>query len=216
MKREKNPLTLHPERMSLEGPETFVPLGNPVRLTIRLAPGKLASDTIKVAELAGGEIISDSDANVVEDDGLFKTVIVIPTQLGAVDFEFQAAYADNAIVRQTMHLNVAPSVKGVKRFTIDSGLQTVNLTIGGREIDDKRLLEPTVTYASVKYTIRLHDCSRFPVTVAQNRDDPVVRVDEQCVVYGLREGTAIITANFDGLKDSVQVVVHSPEDAPPR
>ena len=66
----------------------------------------------------------------------------------------------------------------------------------------------------MKFPILLDDLTTTKLSVEQNEDDPVIRVDPNGLVHALREGTAVIVGNFDGVIDRVKVTVYDKDDAP--
>jgi hypothetical protein len=214
--RMEQPLTLAPERMSVKVPEGDIPLGNPIHLKLTFAPGKVVSGTLSVMQSSksGSQSQGSGPANIVQEDGLTKTVEITPVQIGPIDVEISVVYSDNALVRQTVQLNVIPSAKGLKNFTLDQGTHFMALVLEDEERDRQQQLMPMVTYEGVKFPIYLEGSSQVKLSVEQDEGNPVIRVDENGTVYALREGTAVLAGDFDGVIDRIRVAVYSKEDAP--
>jgi hypothetical protein len=64
-----------------------------------------------------------------------------------------------------------------------------------------------VTYASVKYPIRLIDSKQLSFTVEQSASDPVIQLDRNGFIRALRIGEATITGDFAGVRDQITVLV---------
>ena len=88
------------------------------------------------------------------------------------------------------------------------------MAIEDEENDRRQALRPIITYESVKFSIYLDDSSGTNLSAEQNERNPIMRVDEDGTVHALREGTAVLMGDFDGIIDRVQVTVYSKEDAP--
>jgi hypothetical protein len=88
------------------------------------------------------------------------------------------------------------------------------LVLEDQEKDRQQLLRPTVTYENVKFQIYLEDSSQIKLSVEQDEGNPVIGVDKDGTVHALREGTAVVVGDFDGVEDRIQLTVYSKEDAP--
>jgi hypothetical protein len=211
------------ERISVSAPEGDVPLGSPVDIDVKFAPGQIADMHVAQfkphGKVRGGIDWSQDAFKIVREEGQTKTIEVVPMQLGSINLEIGAAYADNALAQQTIKLNVVPSSKGLKKFCLDrwsnaKGWGFAALVLGDEEKDRQLWLQPVLTYKDVKFPILLDDSTQIKLSVEQDEDDPVLRVDPNGLVHGLREGRAVIVGDFDGAIDRVQVTVYSKEDAP--
>jgi hypothetical protein len=212
----EHPFTLAPERMSVQVPEGDVPIGNPIDLKLTFAPGKLVTSTLSAAQSSKSGSLSQGSgpAKIVQEEESAMTIEITPVQTGPVDVEISAVYSDNAFVRQTVHLNVVPSAKGLKKFSLDQGTHFKALVLEDEEKDREQLLRPMVTYEGVKFPIYLEDSSQINLSVEQDERNPVIRVDKNGTVHALREGNAALVGDFDGAIDRIQVTVYSKEDAP--
>jgi hypothetical protein len=215
VERMKHPVTFAPQRMSVETPKGDVPLGSPIELKLTFAPGKLVGQ-INVLQSSATENLEQGSgpAKIVLDEGLSKTIQIVPVQTGRVDVLIGAQYSDNALVRQTVHLNVGASSKGLKKFFLDQGPGGMALVLEDKEEDRQMWMQPIVTYESLKFPVNLEDSTTIKLSVEQEESYPVVRVDKNGMVHALREGKAVIVGDFDGVIDRVPVTVYSKEDAP--
>ncbi len=206
------------ERISVSSPQGDVPLGSPVDIDVRFAPGQIAD--MHVAQFKphgadrGGIDQSQDTFKIVREEGQTKTLEVVPMQLGSINLYIGAVYADNASAQQTITLNVVPSSKDLKKFSIDGGSPADVIVMGDEERDRQKGLRPIVTYKDVQYPIHLDDLTMIKLSVEQDENDPVLRVDPNGMVHALREGTAIIVGNFDGAIDRLKVTVYDKDDAP--
>jgi hypothetical protein len=211
------------ERVSVSAPEGDAPLGSPVDIDVTFAPGQIAD--MHVAQfkphgiVRGGIEQSQDTFKIVREEGQTKTIEVVPMQLGSIDLYIGAVYADNASAQQTIKLNVVPSAKGLKKFSLNGwsdskGWGVAVLVLEDEEKDRQLWLNPVVSYEKVKFPIRLNDSTQIKLSVEQNEDDPVIRVDPNGLVHALREGKAVIVGDFDGVIDRVKVTVYSKDDAP--
>ena len=168
--RNNYPQTEEPQRMSVKAPEGDAPLGNPVHLTVTLAPGKLSAPLAYVQSSQSKEFDGDL-AKVISENGQTKTVEIIPLKLGPVDILVQTVYSDNAIVQQTVHINVVPSANGLTRFVLNQGFSAMGMIINGEEADRQRQLFPMVTYQGVKLPIYLDDSSQIELSAEQDEGE---------------------------------------------
>ena len=211
------------ERVSVSAPEGDVPLGSPVDIDVNFAPGQIAD--MHVAQfkphgaVRGGIDQSVDIFKIVREEGQTKTIEVVPMQLGSVNLYIGAVYADNASAQQTIKLNVVPSSKGLKKNSLNGwsdakGWGAMVLVLEDEEKDRQLWLTPVVTYKNVKFPILLDDLTTTKLSVGQDEDDPVIRVDPNGLVHALREGKAVIVGDFDGVIDRVKVTVYDKDDAP--
>jgi pimeloyl-ACP methyl ester carboxylesterase len=215
-KRNAYPLRFAPERMSVNAPEGDVPMGIPIDLRLTFAPGTLVGGTLSVVQnsKSGSQSQGSGLAKIVLEEGSTKTIQITPVQIGPVDVEIDVVYSDNSFVRQSAHLNVVPSAKGLTKFSLDQGTHFMALVLEDEEKDRQQLLRPMVTYEGVKFPIYLDDSSQIKLSVEEDEGNPVARVDGDGTVHALREGTAVVVGDFDGVIDRIQVTVYSKEDAP--
>jgi hypothetical protein len=201
------------ERISVSAPEGDVPLGSPIDIEVKFAPGQIADMHVaqfKPHESVRGGIEQSEDVfQIVREEGQTKTIEVVPMQLGSVDLYIGAVYADNASAQQTIKLNVVPSSRGLKRFSLNGGAEAAVIVMGDEKGDSEIGLQPLVIYRNVKFPILLDDLTTTNLSVEQNENDPVIRVDPNGLVHALREGKAVIVGDFDGVKDRVKVTVYS-------
>jgi hypothetical protein len=204
------------QRLSIKAPKGDVPLGNPVELTVTLATGELLGDleVLQGSEAFFSQSQGSGPAKIVREDGLTKTIQIVPVQTGSVDVGILAVYADGSIARQTVHLNVVACAKGLKRFYLNSGFSALPLVLEDKAEDRQVWLNPEVEYNDRKYPIYLRDSSQIKLSVQQDKAKAVIRVEKNGMIHALREGKAVITGDFDGVIDRVTVNVYTKEDAP--
>lgn len=206
--------TAAPERLSVRAPEGDVPLGSPININVVFAPGKVAQLDVLQSGPHGAVSHSHGTYKIISEDEQTKTLEIVPMQLGSVDLFIGAVYSDNAIAEKTIHLNVVPSAKGLKKFSLAGGSNVAPLVLEDEEKDRQLWLQPVLTYEQVKFPIQLDDSTQIKLTVEQNESDPVIRVDPNGMVHALREGAAVIVGDFDGAIDRLKITVYSKEDAP--
>lgn len=211
------------ERISVTAPEGDVPLGSPLDIDVTFAPVEIALLDVMQFKTSGtmrGVIPESHGAfKILREEGQTKTFEIVPLQLGSVNLRIVAVYADNAFAQQTIKFNVVPSSKGLKKFSLDGwsdakGWGADAIVMGGEEEERQLWLKPVVTYKDVKFPIHLDDSTQIKLSVEQDDDDPVLRVDADGMVHALREGKAVIVGDFDGVIDRVKITVYSEDDAP--
>lgn len=221
--RVKKPLTLAPERMKVAPLPPRVPVGQPLRFTVTMAPGKLAwnsiTGSIAVSQIGptGKHITGDIPANIVNEDGPTKTIEVIPMGLGEVTFQVIAGYHDNAIAKQQVKSYVYPTANDLQLFTL-GGYRQLHLVLPGHELNepetqlprlkfDTGYLQPLLSYKGFKTPIVIDGVVGLPITIEQPADNPVIRVDNDGTVHALSPGKAVIVCDIEGKKDQIFVVV---------
>jgi len=212
--RVKHPATFAPERMIIAAPSDPVPVGAPLQIQITLAPGKLALPIMVVQQDASRMGIAPDDQmfRILAQEENERTIEVVPAQLGKVTLEFTTTYQDNAYVYKTITINVVPTAKELKKFSLGVP-PTFPLALEGGEPNLRALkLWPQLTYEGLKDTIRLSDVSAIPLSIDQPEDDPIIRLDEKTgVVYPVRVGKVTIVGNIGGIKATVEITVFATE-----
>jgi hypothetical protein len=208
------------ERLTATMPDHAVELAQPVQIPLNLTDGNVASITVNqhsaersFTNQSASVAVGEGEAKVVQDDGLIKTVEVTPLQVGTVDVEVQVLFADGGISHQSYQLNVVPSSKGVRKFYLNQGFPALPIVLEDKDEDRQAWLSPEVYYDQLDYPIYLTDSTQIKFTVEQP-GDPIISVDSNGLVHGLRPGRATITGDFDGVQDSVVVDVYTKEEAP--
>jgi pimeloyl-ACP methyl ester carboxylesterase len=202
------PMTEEDQRMSVKAPDGDIPLGNPVQLTISLAPGKISAPLAYVQSTQSKDF-DGGLARIVQEDAFQKTIEIVPLKLGPVDVLIQTVYSDNALVRQTTRLNVVPSSTGLKTFRLNQGFSAMRLVLDDDQTDRQKWLFPMVTYEGLKFPIYLDDSSQVKLSIEQNEGNPVISVDKNGMVHAIREGTAVLLGEFAGVTDKIQVSVET-------
>ena len=126
-----------------------------------------------------------------------------------------AVFSDGKVAEQEIKLNVTPSAKGLKKFCLNQGFPVVAVSLGfPTEHPGTAWLMPEVYFDQLDYPIHIQDSSLLDLTAEQPEDHPVIRVDPNGLIQGLRPGRAKISGNFDGIRDSVIVIVHAKGTSP--
>jgi hypothetical protein len=157
---------------------------------------------------------SKGEAKIVGGSGTTRTIEFTPWQVGNLDLFVCISYADGGVAVQPRSLHVSPTAKGLTRFSLNDGFSVMPIVLGAEEMKSKGWLFPEATYSTLKYPVRLHDSSEIRLTVQQSVTEPVVRVDSNGQIYGLRPGKAVVTGSFGGLTSRVTVMVYSKENDP--
>lgn len=201
--------------------EDNVQLAQPLDLQITLTRSDVSSITvvehdedIPIANEQGGTSVGSGDAKIVQDDGLVKTIEIIPLQLGTISVEVLVTFADGGLSKQGIQLNVHPSSKGLKHFYLNRGFRTVPIVLEGQDEDRKLRLSPEAIYSQLDHPIYVSDSKEISFSVVQPESDPIVKLDSDGTVHGLRPGRVRVTADFDGVRDSVTVNVYEKGSAP--
>jgi hypothetical protein len=213
----RHPFKLAAERMSVKAPQGDVPLGNPLKLVLTFASGKLVGPISIIQHNQSGTIeIGSGPAKIISEDGDNKTIEITPAQTGPLDVEIGVLYQDNALAQQAIRLHVVPSAKGLKAFHMNDGGQYMRLCVDCKKSDQERWLRPTVTYQRLPDLIYLDNSAEIKLSIEQEEDNPVISVNKYGVVHALREGKAVVNADFDGVKDHVEFDVVTAADPRPR
>lgn len=222
-RREAKPAFAAPERLSAATPEQPVGLGQPLRIPLRIkGPSvvSIAADQIDpgtgmdLRNESGGLPVGGGRAKVVSGEPGAETIEIIPLKIGSIKLRISALFADGGLAQQEYRINVIPSAQGLRQFDLNRGFKALALVLEDREEDRQTFLFPRVQYDGIDYPIYLSDSEQLKLAVDQPEDDPVIRVDSNGLVHALRPGTAVITGDFDGVRDSIRVDVYSQEDAP--
>jgi pimeloyl-ACP methyl ester carboxylesterase len=216
--RLKHPFTSAPQRLSVIAPKDSVPLGSPVDIDVTFAPGKLAKLNVTQYKMRGNARLGLSQGGgsykIVREDGQTKILEFTPVQLGTVNLDVGAVYSDNGFADQTIKINVVPSSKGVTRFAIDGGSRGDAIVMGDEDRDRQKELQPSISYSGVRFPIIPDDMTAIKFSVEQDENNPVIRIDPNGMVHALREGTAYIDGDFDGITDRVKFTIFDKSDAP--
>jgi hypothetical protein len=208
------------DRITVTAPDKSVKLAQPVQIVVHMAIPHPAG--IFVAEhqsgnsfdnQSNGRTVGSCEAKLIRDSGLEKTIEITPLQVGVLDLEVMTIFSDGGLARKTCHLNVLPAAEGLKHFYIDHGGHVATIVLEDKEDQRQIWLAPEVYYKQLDYPIHLTDSSLLSLSV-QQPGDPVIKVDPNGLVHGLRPGQAKLTAKFDGVEDSVVITVYSKENAP--
>lgn len=223
------PMTLSPrprivdagDRMTAVIPDHPVELGQPVRITLKFTdPHVIGIGEVQTegdhnfSNIHSGSAVGSGEARIVNDTGLTKTMEVIPLGAGKLKLGIMASFADGGIAKNDYTLEVAPSSKGLKHFFLDHGGHALAIVLEDKPQYRQHWLAPEVAYRQLKYPIYLEDSSQIKFTVLQPAGAPVILLDPNGMVHGLRPGKATIIGDFDGVKDQLVVTVYTKESAP--
>lgn len=202
-------------------PDHPVELGQPLRITLNLTDPHVIGIAEEQGEgdhtfsnISSGFAVGSGDARIVSDTGLAKTMEVIPLGVGKLTFGIMVFFADGGIAQKSYTLEVAPSSKGLKNFFLNHGSRGLAIVLEDKPEDRQSWLSPEVSYRQLEYPIYLEDSSQIKFTVQQAADKPVILLDPNGMVHGLRPGKATIIGDFDGVKDELVVTVYTKESAP--
>ena len=215
-----SPLLLAPGRMTMSSSTNQIFLGNPFRITVTLAPGVRSGDLELVqldpsdeptpdegplgALFRGQDKVGDT-VKVISAEGNVEVLEVTPIHLGATDFMAFQCYADNVLARESLRLDVQPTRSGVIEFYLmDSPRATIGMQVTGHLA--KRVLVPMIKVEGRERAIHL-DRRTVHYSVQQDEQSPVIRVDELGQIEALREGHAIVIGDYEGITDTVTVIV---------
>jgi hypothetical protein len=202
-------------------PDHPVGLGQPVRILLKFTdPNVTEIDEIQGGEdgprtnISSGVAVGSGVARIVSDTGLTKTMEMIPLAAGQTKFGIMVTFVDGRLIEKNYMLNVIPSSKGLTHFSLNHGFSALPIVLEDKPQDRQKWLEPEVQYGQLEYPIYLEDASQIKLTVQQPPDEPVILLDPNGLVHGLRPGTATIIGDFDGIRDQVEVHVYSKTNPP--
>ncbi|HXE08211.1 MAG TPA: hypothetical protein VN612_09955 [Acidobacteriaceae bacterium] len=209
------------DRISAMIPDSPPELGQPLRIALKLTDPHV----IGISELQGqgdhnysnissGSAVGSGEAKIVADTGLTKTLEIIPLGVGKLKLAFIVLFADGGIAQKAYTLDVAPGSKGLKSFFLNNGSHALAIVLEDNPQGRQTWLSPQVSYRQLEYPIYLEDSSHISFTVLQSVEKPVIAVDPNGLVHGLRPGRATLVGDFGGAKDQVIVTVSTKENAP--
>jgi hypothetical protein len=198
-----------------------VEVGQPTRIVVTV--GNRPVRSIGVDQAVGDNGISnesttdvklDGEAKIVAQDATTRTIEVTPLAPGTVKVGVYVAYEDGDVVVQVHTLHVNGVSKGLTKFYVDMAWTAISVVIGDEE--HREFLQPEVYYSSLKYPIYLKGLEQVRLTIQQSATAPVISVDSDGIVHGLRPGKATVTGSYGGLTNSVEVIVYTKENDPAR
>jgi hypothetical protein len=212
-----------PARLSVAAPDQSVGLGQPVRMHLTVSGADVARISVSERDIATGRELTNQSGEASVGSGMAKidskddgtvTIEVTPLQLGRVSLRIGVLFADGGLAQKEFEINIVPSARGLRRFDLNRGFQALALVLEGDEEDRQAYLVPEVQYDALRYPVYLDSSEQLNLTVDQPEDDPVISVNPNGLIHALRPGTAVVTGDFDGMKDSIQVDVYTREGAP--
>jgi hypothetical protein len=117
------------------------------------------------------------------------------------------------MAEQTCPLHVVAPANGVTKFSLYHGAPAISLILGGDAESGQIRLAPEVFSEGRDYPIYLTDASQVKLEVGQP-EDPVVAIDSDGLIRGLRPGKASVTGTFGGIQERILVYVYSANNAP--
>ena len=211
-------------RLAVLAPDHPVGLGQPIFIPLKLTgPRAVSFNVTQFSPAIRRPLTNQSKSappgssepwSLKQDEGA-TAIEVVPLQTGLVRVRVQAVFADGGFAQQDIELRVVPSQNRLEQFDLNKGFHTLALVLEDREEDRQASLSPVVQYETLKYPIYLNTADSLTLTIDQPEDDPVIQVDPSGLVHALRPGSAVITGDFDGVRDSIRVDVYSQQDAPP-
>jgi hypothetical protein len=209
------------DRMTAVIPDHPVELGQPVRISLKFTdPNVIGIGEVQTegdhtfSNIRSGSAVGSGAAKIVYDTGLTKTMEVIPLATGKLKLGIMSSFADGGFAAQNYTLEVAPSAKGLKHFFLNHGSPVLAIVLEDKPQDRQKWLAPEVAYQQLEYPIYLENSNQIRFTALQPTATPVILLDANGMVHGLRPGKATIIGDFDGVEDKVVVTVYTKESAP--
>jgi len=196
-------------------------LAQPVQVGVEIQGGDIALILViqrnrfgSLGNESNGVLVGSGEAKIIQDNGIEKTIEIVPLQLGTVNCEIQVFFADGGVAKKIFTLHVVPSSRGVTKFNLNTGYRRMFLILEDEEEDRRKLLDPEVKYSFLDDPIRLMNLTEMKFSVEQSEFEPVVRVDANGWVHALRPGKAVLVGDFDGVIDKIPITVYTKEDVP--
>jgi len=209
------------ERLRVFRPAGPIKLAQPFRVRLEILSGEVDSigvtqhiDAEWFANKSNGVEVGSSTAKIVEDNGIEKTIEIVPLQLGNITFDIDVFFTDGGRAYKSFQVRAKPSSKGLTRLKLNSGSTLLALVLEEKEKDRQELLTLKAEYSTLESPIYLRNLTEIKFSVEQPEFDPVIRVDGRGLVHALRPGNAVLVADFDGVKVKIKVRVYSQDEAP--
>jgi hypothetical protein len=211
------------DRLTVTLPDHQLVLGQPIQIPFKVAGGEIASvivsqgnteETFSNDSAIDGSAVGSGEAKVIRDDGFTKAIEFVPLQVGRVNLDIVVTYADGGVAHFGDSLSVIPSSKGLRKFSLNGAFSDVAIVLEDLDQDRQLWLSPEVEYVGLKNPIYLTDSTQIKLTVEQLESSPVIRLDPNGMIHGLRPGRAVITGEFEGVKDKINVDVYKKESTP--
>lgn len=93
-----------------------------------------------------------------------------------------------------------PGYTGVKAFHLDQGFSTIPLELTDNPEGRHHWMYTEVEYNQLDYPVKLKDSTSVTMVVDQPEDNPVIRLDNNGMVHGLRPGKARVTGSLPDWK----------------
>ena len=197
--------TAHPhsvDRLTLSVP-AGLELGTPFDLAVNTGSGGLPELHVVQSSETGTQ--KEVPAAISRVEGQTVYLSVTPEFFGATRFQVSAAYRDGGVAFKEVAANVNLPSRPPAQFHAD----TFAVTAIRFDLDNPSLrLQPWAIYANIPERVYL-DARYVSYSIASGVGPPVVSLDPNGVVHGLRTGTATIIGRFGSLTDQVQVNVEA-------
>jgi hypothetical protein len=144
-------------------------------------------------------------ASISRVEGPTVYLSVTPKFFGTTRFQVSAAYRDGGVASKDFTANVNLPSGPPAQFHAD----TFQVTAIRLDLDNLSLrLQPWAIYANIPGRVYL-DARYVSYSIAPGVGPPVVSLDPNGVVHGLRHGTTAIIGRFGSLTDQVRVNVEA-------
>jgi hypothetical protein len=202
-------------QMSLAEDDLDALFDRPVRVTLHLSPGHVNTilyDESAPTDAEDGNLIDTRAATIVSSGELETVIEVTPEHLGSLKVSLDVIYDDNSSAEGEVTLKVSPVPGEAKRLSLYRGGDGMTLRIGSSGgLAESRLL-PQVQFGVNPRWVSIPDLSQLQnLKVIQDEKNPVIEMDETGLVKPLAPGTALITADFEGISSELHVIVHPEE-----
>jgi hypothetical protein len=195
------------DRLALSMP-TGLELGTPFDLAVNTGSGDLPEIHVVQTDKNFSRTGSSREvpAAISRVEGPTVYLSVTPEFFGNTEFQVAAAYRDGGVAFKdfttTVNLPSQPPTQFHADEFSDSGIRI--------DLDDNSSvrLQPWAIYPKIPGQVHL-DTRYVSYSIAPAAGPPIVRLDPNGVVHGLRPGTATIIARFGALSDHVQVEVEA-------
>lgn len=190
------------DRLTLRVP-AGLELGTPFELAVTTGSGGLPE--LQVAQTSETGSSKAVPAAISRVEGQTVYLSVPPKFFGTTRFQVSAAHRDGGVASKEVATNVNLPSRPPAQFHAD----TFQVTAIRLDLDNPSLrLQPWAIYANIPGRVYL-DARYVSYSIAPSVGPPVVSLDPNGVVHGLRKGTATIIGRFGSLTGQVRVNVEA-------
>ena len=168
---------------------------------------EMSDDHGRLSRNSGGREIGSGEAKVVGESTNSTTIEIVPLQIGQITVEIIVAFADGSIAHQSLFLKVMPPTENIKKFSLYHGNPAVSIILGSDDGDGEVRLSPEVLLEGIDDSVYLSDSTGVQFQV-QQPDNPIIRVQSDGLISGLRPGRVTLIGRYGGLEDRIIVDVH--------